>query len=263
MDNRTDHWSGLLKQAVTEPGAVLAAYSNFHNYSFGNMLWAWAQCSNRGIALGPINTYKGWQSLGRQVRRGEKAIELCMPVVGKKKAEEEGGEDKHYRRFIFRRNWFVLAQTDGEPYQMPALPGWDKARALAALDVTEIPFETLNGNTQGYAVFGERKLAINPVAALPHKTLFHELGHIVLGHTEHREDPRDIREAEAEAVALLMLDALGLPGAEYCRGYVQNWLGAGREIPDKSAQKILNAANQILQAGREAQSKEEGERAAA
>jgi Zn-dependent peptidase ImmA (M78 family) len=40
----------------------------------------------------------------------------------------------------------------------------------------------MNGNAQGYAS-PAKQIAINPVAALPHKTMFHELAHMVLGHT--------------------------------------------------------------------------------
>jgi hypothetical protein len=67
--------------------------------------------------------------------------------------------------------------------------------------------------------------------------------------------PRSLREVEAEAVALLCCEALGLEGAEYCRGYLQNWLCPGigfdaSAIPEKGAQKIFRAADQILRAGR-------------
>ena len=67
--------------------------------------------------------------------------------------------------------------------------------------------------------------------------------------------PRSLREAEAECVALLCLESLGMDGAEYCRGYIQNWLYQGigynaDAIPEKSAQKIFRAADQILRAGR-------------
>lgn len=60
---------------------------------------------------------------------------------------------------------------------------------------------------------------------------------------------------EAEAVALLCCEALGLEGADYRRGYLQNWLYQGiafdsNAIPEKSAQKIFRAADQILKAGR-------------
>ena len=53
-------------------------------------------------------------------------------------------------------------------------------------------------------------------------------GHILLGHTPEKgadrpDLPKTLAEAEAEAVALLCVEALGLPGADYARGYIQLW----------------------------------------
>jgi DNA invertase Pin-like site-specific DNA recombinase len=45
----------------------------------------------------------------------------------------------------------MLSQTDVAPYQPPAIPAWDRGRALSALNIEEIPFEMMNGNCQGYA----------------------------------------------------------------------------------------------------------------
>ena len=64
----------LLEQAVNEPGILSNAYRQFHNYSLGNQLLAWAQCVQRGIEPGPIATFQRWKELGRYVRKGEKAI---------------------------------------------------------------------------------------------------------------------------------------------------------------------------------------------
>lgn len=195
--------------------------------------------------------------LGRHVKRGEKALTLCMPVSCKAKQtarDEQGNESEEefsFTRFVYRNHWFVLAQTDGTAYQPEPLPDWDESRALASLAIERIPFDGLDGNTQGYAT--ARKVAISPVAAMPHKTLFHELAHVVLGHTSDgslndgsERTPRSLREVEAESVALLCCESLDLPGAEYSRGYIQSW---GSEIPERSAQKIFHAADQILKAG--------------
>jgi len=102
-----------------------------------------------------------------------------------------------------------------------------------------------------------RTIAVNPVNPLPHKTRFHEVAHVLLGHTAEGEQhdgeltPRNLRECEAESVALLCCAALELPGIEYSRGYIQAWWGKGNPIPEKSAQRILKVADQILRAGRE------------
>jgi hypothetical protein len=247
----------LLNEAVSKPGTLMRAYSLFWNYSLGNQILALIQANNRGIALGPIASFNRWKELGRYVKRGEKAIELCMPVTCKRTVSEkqEDGTDIEteltFKRFVFRRNWFMLSQTDGAAYEPAAIPAWDRARALQRLNVEETPFEMMNGNCQGYAK--GRQIAINPLAQMPAKTTFHELAHIELGHTSeavHDSDtlPRSLKEVEAEAVALLCLESLGMDGAEYCRGYIQNWL-AGAEIPERSAQRIFSAADKILKAG--------------
>ena len=127
----TVEWSELLKEAVDKPGSILEAYSNFHSYSIGNCMLAARQCHMRGIPLGPIATYKRWQELGRQVRRGEKALTLCMPQYAR--IRDSGGEDEEPRTyFVYRRRWLVLAQTDGEAYELLPSPEWDKKLALRA-----------------------------------------------------------------------------------------------------------------------------------
>ena len=163
------------------------------------------------------------------------------------------GGDDGCTWFVYRPQWFVLAQTEGKPLPEPAAPTWDKDRALATLDIQEVPFDALDGNCLGFA--RQRSIAINPVNPLPHKTRFHELAHVVLGHTtegtmnDGELTPAICAKCEAESVALLCLAALSLPGVEYSRGYIQAWWGTGNPIPEKSAQRILKVADQILRAG--------------
>ena len=262
-------WTDLLSQAVSEPGLILKAYSSFHGYSIGNQIAALIQCHARKIQPGPINTYPGWQRLNRQVMKGQKAIWLCMPITYKRKAERVSNEQSDDSQateaevitgFVWKPNWFVLAQTDGEPVPMPQTPAWDKARALEALGIAQTDFERTDGNVMGYAK--RKQIAVSPLSPLPHKTLFHELAHVELGHTleadfnDSERTPKSLREVEAEAVALILCESLSLPGAEYCRGYIQNWL-QGDSIPEKSAQKIFGAADRILRAGRSKEGRDE------
>jgi hypothetical protein len=258
-------WSALLVEAVNKPGLIMKAYSAFHHYSIGNQLLAMIQCQLRGLEPGPINTFPGWQALGRCVKRGERALILCMPITRKHRDEEasahtdEANGEHTYTAFVHKPRWFVISQTTGDEFAPPRLPEWNADRALAALDIEQIPFTGTDGNCQGYA--RKRQIAINPVAQLPHKTLFHEAAHVILGHTTEADftdterTPKNLREVEAEAVAMLCCEALNLEGADYCRGYIQNWLCPalgynGDAIPEKSAQKILRSADQILRAGR-------------
>ena len=260
-------FAALLQSAVHEPGILSQAYRQFHTYSLGNQLLALAQCLEREITPGPLATFPRWKELGRHVKKGERAITLCMPITIKRKGAAEPAdktETEHadpaerdepevYTRFVYKSRWFVLSQTEGEPLPEPEIPAWDRDRALVGLDVTEIPFEHTDGNCLGFA--RERSIAINPVNPMPAKTRFHELAHVLLGHTsagvqtDSEVTPRNLRECEAESVALLCCAALDLPGVAECRGYVQNWWGQGNPIPERSAQRILKAADGILKAG--------------
>ena len=218
-------WGELLRDAVEKPGRMLEAYTAFHNYSFGNALLALEQCIRRNLQPGPLNTYRGWLEKKRQVRKGEKGITLCMPMPFKRAAQTEGEE----------------------PYVAP-IPGFDMDTALRTLNITRTPFDEINGNIQGFA--NGREIAVNPVAGLPHKTTFHEIAHIVLGHTtaerlvDSEQTARHIRE-----VALICCETFGLEGAEFCRGYIQHWLKTEKEIPNQSAARIFAAATSILKSG--------------
>jgi antirestriction protein ArdC len=251
-------WGELLRDAVEKPGRMLAAYTAFHNYSFGNALLALEQCVRRNLQPGPLNTYRGWLERKRQVRKGETGITLCMPMLFKRtthtdNAEEEPAEPQTRHAFRFRAYWFVLGQTEGEESYVTPIPGFDIDTALGTLHMARVAFDEINGNIQGFA--RQREIAVNPLAALPHKTTFHEVAHVVLGHTtseklvDGEHTPRHLREVEAESVALICCETLGLDGAEFCRGYIQHWLKTEKEIPNHNAARIFAAATSILKAG--------------
>jgi antirestriction protein ArdC len=218
-------WGELLRDAVEKPGRMLAAYTAFHNYSFGNALLALEQCVRRNLQPGPLNTYRGWLERKRHIRKGETGITLCMPMPFKRTTNTDGTNEEPIEpqtcyAFRFRPYWFVHAQTEGED-----------------------------------TYIAQREIAINPLATLPHKTTFHEVAHVVLGHTTSEPfvddecTPRHLREVEAESVALICCETLGLDGAEFCRGYIQHWLKAEKEIPNHNAARIFTAATSILKAG--------------
>lgn len=120
---------------------------------------------------------------GRYIKRGSKAITLCMPVTrkyNKPVKDSITGEEKEikYIDFMFKNNWFALSQTDGKELEPEDINiNWNKEKALSEFDIKEINFGIVNGNTQGYATF-DNEIAINPLAQLPVKTLFHEIAHV-------------------------------------------------------------------------------------
>jgi hypothetical protein len=137
------------------------------------------------------------------------------------------------------------------------LPEWDVDAALAKLNITKVPFRKNDANIQGYA--RGREIALNPFAVHPGKTLMHELGHVVLGHTlpetiTEYETHRGIMEFQAEATAHLTMNELGQltdAMATHSRGYIQDWLN-GERPPDKAIREVFRATDVILKAGRRA-----------
>jgi hypothetical protein len=78
---------------------------------------------------------------------------------------------------------------------------------------------------------------------------------VVLGHTtseklvDSEQTVKHIREVEAESVALICCETLGLEGADFCRGDIRHFLKTEKEIPNQSAARIFAAATSILKAG--------------
>lgn len=246
------NYEALVNQALTEPGTLSKAYSSFWSYSFGNQLLALCQLKESQ----PINTYPGWQKLGRQVKKGQKAIGLIMPVTIK---EEKDGQERTKTIFIERRHWFGLSQTEPieghEPYTTPSVPGFDLSKALSTLNITQEPFRHSDGNTQGYARPKEKTIAISPLAVDPFKTTCHEIGHCLL-HADQSEMgdgetiARDVKEVEAELTAYLITATLR-PEKDLSnsRGYIQHW-NANQANEKARYAKIFAAVDAILRAGR-------------
>ena len=258
MQKNTEiNYTELLQEAIEKPGKLLEAYRAFYNYSLGNRILAMSQCIAKGIKISPLATFNQWKEKGRYVIKGSKAITLCIPTAKKyTKISKETGEEEiiKYQSFTYQNHWFTLSQTEGKEFNFDDINiSWNKDKALQVLNIKEIPFETLNGNCQGFATINN-EIAINPLAQLPFKTLFHELAHIILGHTniqilaDNKDLTRNIIEVEAEATALLCLESLGFEGSEYCRGYIQSWL-RNDKLTDKNAQRIISTADKILKAG--------------
>ena len=258
----------ILQAALTQPGVMNQAYRAFHNYSIGNQLLAALQLLDKGLPLAPIASFNAWREKGRFVKTGEKAISLFMPISVKRRADKDAPADSAeagavgesggtFSMFMLRPNWFSLNQTEGDEFAAESItPAWDAVTAMAALDIVEEPFRQLLGNRLGYA--SARTIGISPLNPLKHKTRFHEMAHVVLGHTaiaDMQDDEtltRQIEEAEAEGVAYLLCALLDLPGQAESRFYIQGWLH-GCSLPEKSAKRIFGAADRIMKAGQPAQ----------
>lgn len=221
-------------------------YNRFYNYSFTNQILLYMQGVNE-----PVATYKRWQEMDRQVKKGSKAKEIIRPIAYKNKDTEE----MEIKGFHFVKCLFGLSETDGEELPPPEIKAWQYYTALNKLGITEIDFTMTNGNIQGYAT--GKQLAINPVATDKTATQLHEIAHIVLGHTNKENQSeytthRGIKEMQAETVAYILQNELYLaePSAlSESRAYIQGWL-KDTTVPDIAIKEILRAVDKIIKAGK-------------
>ncbi|MBT4922362.1 MAG: DUF1738 domain-containing protein, partial [Rickettsiales bacterium] len=177
-----------LSEIYDKPAKLHEAYRLFRKYSFRNRILAARQL----IELEPINTYKGWKDLGRQVKKGSKAIALFLPVVSKKKDKEDEDDITSQTNFILRKHWFSLSQTEGKEFASEPLPNFDIQKVLETLGITQEKFRNLNGNCQGYAIPNKNIIAINPLAYAAYRTTIHEIAHCLL----HKESDKIIDEQQ-------------------------------------------------------------------
>lgn len=244
--------ANVLKTALTIPGEVSQVYNRFHHYSPNNQALLYMQ----GL-MEPVATYKKWGELDRQVKRGSKGKAIWVPMIGNVE-KEDGTLERRVKGFRLVNCIFGLSETVGEALPDWEPPEWSAERALGALSITRVAFESLDGNAQGYSY--QRNVAVSPIAEYPTKTLVHEVAHVVHGHTTTAElaeyrTHRGIKEFEAEGSAYLVMNTLGAAAiwnAAESRGYIQHWL-SGDTPPEQSIRRVMSVADKIERAGRPAE----------
>lgn len=248
----SDEWTGYLAFAA-----------RFHRYSPFNVLWLSMQAAERGMPLSHVAGFRAWQKLGRQVRKGEKALKVLAPSRYKV-TDETSGEDRWAVRGFTLASVFDASQTDGDP--LPDLTprlladGGEQAvlDALVALTVaagfthTLVDPADLHG-ANGRTTWSERAVTVRNDVALAQtiKTTAHELAHVYL-HDPAAPEPRrlsqDRIEVEAESVAYVVLTHLGITADDYSLPYVARWSGGDADAVSGTAEVVVKAAHRIIEA---------------
>lgn len=209
--------------------------ARFHKYSVNNTMLIFLQRPEASY----INSYSGWKSVGRMVRKGEKGIRIIAPVTVKVQKESEndpsGLRTAEEKVVAFRTAYvFDLSQTEGK--ELPLLNNKELignvsqyAKIMDAIrQISPVPirFGDLNSiTTKGYYDHTNRLIMIRKGMSELHtvKTAIHELTHALL-HSEKTADKSSfIKETVAESVAYVVCNALGLDTGEYSFPYLASW----------------------------------------
>ena len=198
--------------------------------------------------------YRKWQELGRQVRKGERSLCIFAPLVRKDKKTDKT------EVFGFRSaSVFDVSQTEGEvvpQFPAPELLTVEPANlpyllnAVTAFVVTRgftVSFEPVEGNALGVCNLTGKSIQISdtlpPLQTL--KTLIHEAAHAVM-HTGKTKAAYHLCELEAESVAYLVCDALGLDTGGYSFPYLARWADEPEELLP-AAERACRVADVILE----------------
>lgn len=201
-------FSSFLKQDENRYQEYLRTMARFHKYSVNNTMLIFLQRPEASY----INSYSGWKSVGRMVKKGEKGIRIIAPVTIKvqKEAENDSSNlEKIEEKVIAFRTAYVfdLSQTEGK--ELPLLNNkelignvsqyakiMDDIRQIAPVP---IQFGEISSETKGYYDYTNRIIMIRDGMSELHtvKTAIHELTHALLHSDKNIGKNSYVKETEA------------------------------------------------------------------
>ena len=230
-----------------------------------NVLALWIAADVAGYSDGLWGTYRQWQAVGAQLRKGERATAVILWKEFKSsrsKVDDEDGEgDEDERPRLFARTFAVFnrVQVEGyEPSVKAELPASNRIeRADAFFQALQIPI--VSGLYDAHHRIDEDRIYMPAYGTFASPdayvgTLFHEAGHAT--GAKHRLDrdfgkgfgsrARAMEEAVAELTASFILADLGIahnPRPDHA-AYIASWLELLKDDP----RAIFTASSKAQQA---------------
>jgi len=241
----------LAKGRSEEITRYLSMLAKFHRYSFGNVMLILSQKPDATHVAG-FNT---WKQMGRYVKKGEKGIVIIAPMVIRKKDDEAGDDEQQPRKIVRFRGVYVfdVSQTDGEPLPEPAQVSGDprdyidRLRALVAERGITLDNDDLPMGADGVSRGGRISIRPDLAPAQEFSVIVHELAHELLHRGEDRPQSKTVRETEAEAVAFVVCQAIGLDTGSAASDYIQLYDGKTETLA-ASLDRIQHVTAEVIAA---------------
>jgi N-terminal domain of anti-restriction factor ArdC len=228
----------------------LAAMGKFHRYSATNILLIISQRPDATRVAG----YHTWKKLHRQVIRGANGIVIFAPLVRRVvdrspcEVETERQNLVGFRAAVV----FDVADTEGNPLpefaKFEGNPGeyLERLKSLVGKSGYSLEYTTSILPAQGRCSAGKIVLLPDLSPAEEFHVLAHELAHARLHFTARRaETTRCVRETEAESVAFVVSQAIGLETNSASWDYVKLYNG-DTEMLAHSLSHIQQVGAEIL-----------------
>ena len=266
LDELHERLTGAVERLVSgeDWARALAFAAHFRSRSFSNSMLIWVQheaAYEAGRVPSPMPSYvagyRQWQTLGRQVQRGQPGYMIFAPVTGRfatatpadasswrrlGRGEKPKAGEVARTRMVGARPAYVwdISATDGDPVPEPPSPKllegeapaglWDGLETqvqAAGFEIQRVTDEGVISGANGMTDFTARTVAVreNMSERAQAKTLAHELGHVRLHGPDHADGRTHsgVAEVEAESVALMIGAAHQMDTSDYTIPYVSTW----------------------------------------
>lgn len=248
--------------------------SKFYNYSHNNTLLIMLQNPEASF----VASYTDWKNKhNRNVKYGEKGLKIIAPSPYKVKVEVPVHDEnktpvvvdgkpltevKEIQKLGFKVvSVFDVSQTDGEPFIVPDFGNKELEadiddysalfEAISSTTPFEVKFDDIKG-AKGLCSYDSKTITINNGMSQAQniKTLLHEIAHSRLHNPNKTFDrpSRDKREVQAESVAFVVANKLGLDTSEYSFDYIAGW-SSNQEIKElkESLEIIQKEASAMIE----------------
>ena len=254
-DQALQQLSEALKNGKSERlTSYLAMLARFHRYSFGNVLLILSQRPEATHVAG----FGTWKQMGRFVKKGEKGIVIIAPMAIRPKDEEAREGDQKAERakpqLRFRGVFvFDVSQTDGEALPEPSQVAGDPSHHLHQLKAQvaergiKLDYDDLPVGADGVSRGGRISIRPGLEPANEFSVIAHELAHELLHRGDQRPTSKQVRETEAEAVAFVVCQSIGLATGSAASDYIQLYDGKTETLA-ASLDRIQHAAAEIIAA---------------
>ena len=247
--------------------SYLDTVAKFYRYSQRNIDLIYSQNPSASQVAG----FKKWQNdFKRSVNKGEKGIRIAAPIIKKLTPAEQKRLDTTEEKAIVGYRYipvFDISQTSGEP--VLSAKDFVKENLADHKNVTNLYNELknyLNNNTdikvsekrlselggaKGYFQPSTNEIVIGgdePDNALKLKTLYHEYAHSQLHglKSAFKDRPRAYQETQAEAVAYVAMQNIGVDTSNYSLGYVATW-AKDKAVIHSALSEIQQVSNKVIE----------------
>ena len=228
----------------------LKVMGRFHRYSAMNSLLIGFQFPDATHVAG----FHTWRKLGRYVKTGSKGIAIMAPIVWRKKIVNAQDDEPEEQVATFFKTVYIfdVSQTEGKPLPEFACVRGDPADYTHRLEEfisgqgIKLEYSDKTGSAEGVSCGGMIKVKKGLTAAETFSVLVHELSHEILHRDkDHTPKERKVRETEAEAVAFVVCQGIGLDVGSCGSDYIQLYDGDKKMLLE-SLERIQRTAAEIL-----------------